>query len=76
MFLILNNGAYRVLKLNMNRYRANAKLDDRGYQHLDLSEPSVDFVSLAASFGVKATRVEAAGDIQPAIRKAFDAGEP
>jgi len=76
VFLILNNGAYRVLKLNMDRYRAAVQLDDRGYQHLDLSEPRVDFVALAKSFGVQATRVEAVGDIQSAVNQAFDSGVP
>ena len=61
VFLILNNGAYRILKINMNRYRQNAAIADRGYQHLDLSEPQVDFVSLAKGFGLQAVRVEAAG---------------
>ena len=58
----------------MNRYRADASLADRGYQHLDLSEPYVDFVSIAKGFGVQATRVEAAEDVGPAVKKAFASG--
>ena len=76
VFLIINNRAYRILKVNMNRYRADASLADRGYQHLDLSEPYVDFVSIAKGFGVQATRVEAAEDVGPAVKKAFASGEP
>ena len=76
VFLIINNRAYRILKVNMNRYRADASLADRGYQHLDLSEPYVDFVSIAKGFGVPAIRVEAAEDVGPAVKKAFASGEP
>lgn len=76
VFLIINNRAYRILKVNMNRYRADASLADRGYQHLDLSEPNVDFVSIAKGFGVRAIRVEAAADVGPAVKNAFASGEP
>ena len=76
VFLIINNRAYRILKINMNRYRQVAELADRGYQHLDISEPQVDFVAIAKGFGVAAVRVEAAEDVGPALRKAFASGEP
>ena len=76
VFLIINNRAYRILKLNMNRYRRGAKLADRGYQHLDISEPLVDFVSIAKGFGLQAVKVEAAEDVGPAIERAFASGEP
>ena len=76
VFVILNNGAYRILKLNMNRYRQEAGLADRGYQHMDLSEPGIDFVALAQGFGVTAERVDAPEDVGPAIERAFEANEP
>jgi benzoylformate decarboxylase len=74
VFVILNNGAYRILKLNMNRYRQEAGLADRGYQHMDL--PGIDFVALARGFGVTAERVDAPEDVGPAIERAFEANEP
>ena len=76
VFLILNNGAYRILKLNMNRYRKEAKLKNRGFQHLDLAEPPVDFVAIAKGMGVEATRIEKPEDVGPAVQRAFEANQP
>ena len=77
VFLILNNGAYRILKLNMNTYRRMAELDqDRGYPHLDLANPPVDFVSTAAGLGVDGRRVEKVEDVAPAVEAAFATGRP
>lgn len=76
VFLIVNNRSYRILKINMNRYRSEAGLLDRGYQHLDISKPSVDFVPIATGFGVEGRRIEAPEDIGPAVRAAFDSGKP
>ena len=76
VFLILNNGAYRILKLNMNRYRKESKLKGRGYQHLDLAEPQLDFVALAKGMGVEATRIENPEDVGPAIKRAFESNQP
>ena len=76
VFLILNNGAYRILKLNMNRYRKESKLKNRGFQHLDLAEPPVDFVSIAKGMGVEAVRVENAEDVGPAVKRAFESNKP
>ena len=76
VFLILNNGAYRILKLNMNRYRKESELEDRGFQHLDLSHPDVDFVSIAKGLGVEAVRIEIPEDVGPAVKRAFAANQP
>ena len=76
VFLILNNGAYRILKLNMNRYRKESELEDRGFQHLDLSHPDVDFVSIAKGLGVEAVRIENPEDVGPAVKRAFAANQP
>lgn len=77
VFLILNNGAYRVLKLNMDRYRGMVQLPgDRGYPYLDIDSPRVDFVTVAAGFGVAGRRVEKAGEVAPAVEAAFSSGKP
>ena len=76
VILIINNRSYRILKINMNHYRRVAELADRGYQHLDISEPEVDFVAIAQGFGVQAVRVEAVQDLAPAVKQAFASGAP
>ena len=76
VFLILNNGAYRILKLNMNRYRNEFDVKDRGYQHLDLTEPALDFVSIARGMGLEAARIEEPEDVGPAIKHAFESNQP
>lgn len=75
--LILNNGTYRILKLNMNRFRKVADIaPDRGYEHLDIDDPPIDFVSLAQGMGLKACRVTSPSEVGPAIANAFASGEP
>jgi benzoylformate decarboxylase len=77
VFVILNNQVYRVLKYNMNRFRVEAGVTDRqGYPHLDLTEPAMDFVSIATGFGIKARRISEPEDVGPAVREAFASNEP
>ncbi len=76
VFVIINNRAYRILKLNLNRYRSEASLENRGFLHLDLTEPEVDFVQIARGFGVEGQRIEAPEEIAPAVTAAFRSGKP
>ncbi|HEY5701485.1 MAG TPA: thiamine pyrophosphate-dependent enzyme, partial [Gammaproteobacteria bacterium] len=77
VFLILNNGSYRILKLNMDRYRRESGIPtDRPYPHMDLAEPQIDFVRVAGGYGVKGQKLTDAGDIAAAVRTAFEANEP
>ena len=75
VFLILNNRTYRILKLNMNRYRSEAQLPDRGYQHLDLSNPNIDYVNIAKGFGMNAVRVTKSDALAGAVSHAFETNE-
>ena len=69
VFLILNNGTYRVLKINMDHYRHMSGIaPDRGYPYLDLDDPRVDFVSAAAGFRVPGRRVEKVEEVIPCGR--------
>jgi benzoylformate decarboxylase len=43
---------------------------------MDLRNPDIDFVSLAASLGLAARRVTDPQDIAPALREAFASGAP
>ena len=77
VFLILNNGSYRILKLNMDRYRRDAGIAaDRPYPHMDLGDPAIDFVRIAGGYGVKGTKVSEPEKVAAAVRTAFDANEP
>ena len=77
VFLILNNGTYRVLKINMDHYRHMSGIAaDRGYPYLDLDDPRVDFVSAAAGFRVPGRRVEKVEEVIPAVEAAFASGGP
>ncbi len=77
VFVILNNRTYRILKINMNRYRSIAGLGgERPYRHLDLTEPEMDYVSIAHGFGLEAAKIEAPEDIGPAVNKAFASETP
>ncbi|MDH4248732.1 MAG: thiamine pyrophosphate-binding protein, partial [Deltaproteobacteria bacterium] len=77
VFCILNNGGYRILKLNMNRYRQDSGIGgERPYPHMDLTEPSPDYVSLARGYGVPGQRVDSPDAVGPALRQALDSGGP
>ncbi len=77
VWVIINNGCYRVLKINMNRFRAEAGIDpQRGYPYTTLGEPEIDFLSVAKGFGIEARRIENPTDIGPALTQALDSGRP
>ena len=77
VFVILNNRVYRVLKLNMTRFRSEFGLGgERAFPHMDLNDPALDYVSLAKGFGMNATAVRSAEQVGPAVREAFASGQP
>ncbi|HEX6265964.1 MAG TPA: thiamine pyrophosphate-dependent enzyme [Burkholderiales bacterium] len=70
-YLIANNRGYRIIKERLVSFRNT----DR-FTGMDLRDPDIDFVSLAASFGLAARRVTDPQDIAPALREAFASGKP
>jgi benzoylformate decarboxylase len=74
-WIILNNGAYRVLKINMAHYLGEAAATSR-FIGMDLCDPPLDFARLAAGFGVPARRVEDPDDLSAALREALTAPGP
>ena len=77
VFLILNNSNYRILKLNLKRYRQQiGAAAPEDYPHLDLQGPDIDFLSIAKGFGLAARRVEQPAEVGPALREAFASGKP
>ena len=78
VFVILNNRVYRILKYNMNRFRAVAGVEGRAgsYRHLDLTDPDIDYVAVARGFGIEGRRVSEPGEIAEAVTEAFASGAP
>ena len=77
VFVILNNGEYRILKHNTDVWRQNfAAGTQHPYQNMDITGPTLDFVHLAAGMGVEAVRVEKAEDIAGTVAKAVAADRP
>lgn len=73
-FLIANNHAYRILKINLLHY-----WDDRCEAHnpfpfMDLDNPRVDFVKIAEGFGAKGHLVTTPEELESAIRSSFREG--
>jgi benzoylformate decarboxylase len=74
-WVIANNSAYRILKLNMLEYLGEGAAG-RKFVEMDLTAPQVDFPAVAASFGVRGVRVEHPDQIGDAVREAQKANEP
>lgn len=70
-YVIANNRSYRILKERLVSMRGS----DR-FIGMDLRDPEIDFVQLAASMGVPARRVTDPQDVAPALREAFAAAGP
>lgn len=77
LFVILANREYRVLKHNLDIYRARfGAVSNRPYPHMDLNTPAVDFVQTAQGHGIEGTRVDTPEAIGPAMRAALATGRP
>jgi benzoylformate decarboxylase len=77
VFVILANREYRVLKHNIDAYRARFDVkSNRPYMHMDLTGPALGFVDLAKGMGVAGTHVVKADDIKAAVAAAFRSGKP
>lgn len=77
VFVILANREYRVLKHNIDAYRARFDVkSNKPYMHMDLAGPALGFVDLAKGMGVAGTHVVKADDIKAAVAAAFRSGKP
>ena len=70
-YVIVNNRSYRIIK---NRLQAMRGTDE--FVAMDMTDPAVDFVSVAQGFGLKATRVEQPSDIRACVEQAIATGKP
>jgi benzoylformate decarboxylase len=75
VFLILNNGAYRILKQRVNALRGHAAQTGR-YVGMDLDNPPIDFTALARSMGVPAERAVTLDEVRKALAAGLAAKGP
>jgi benzoylformate decarboxylase len=73
--VVVNNGGYQILKNQMLGMAGKAAKAET-YPGMDITGPAVDFMALAASFGVSAVRAERPDQITAAVRKGMDADGP
>jgi acetolactate synthase I/II/III large subunit len=77
VFLILNNSGYISIRDGQNNLMGRQIGSEFNYQNGDGRPYSVDFVTLAKSFGFEvAAKVQAADDIGSTIKRALDSNAP
>jgi benzoylformate decarboxylase len=79
VFVICNNGMYRVLKVNFNTYQKEVlKLPETSGSNLLYSDFGVpfDMAAIAESMGVHGERIVDPGEIKPAVERAVASGRP
>jgi benzoylformate decarboxylase len=76
LFVVLNNGEYRVLKQIIDRMGGPWGAGGDMPVGLDLTDPPVDFVTLARSMGVEGERVTAGSELRGALERGIAAGRP
>lgn len=73
-FVVMNNREYNILKNFMKSQKEYVSARSNRFIAMDLVEPSIDYIALATSMGVKAQRIERAIDIGPAIEAGIASG--
>ena len=68
--VILNNAAYAILRMELQRVGASAG-GPKAAAMLDLSSPTVDFVALAESMGVPAARATTTAELAAQLRRGY-----
>jgi benzoylformate decarboxylase len=66
-FVVVNNREYNILKRFMKTQPHYASVRANRFIAMDVVDPAIDFLALAATMGLPARRVERARDIAPAI---------
>jgi benzoylformate decarboxylase len=76
LFVVLNNGEYRVLKQIVDRMNGPWGNSTEMPVSLDIEKPAIDFVKLAQSLGIEAERVSVPHELRPALTRGIGAGQP
>ncbi len=69
--VIYNNGAYDILRIELQRVGAGSEPGPKAQDLLDISRPTMDFVKIAEGMGVPARRVTSCEEFAEALRAAF-----
>jgi benzoylformate decarboxylase len=75
VFVVVNNRQYLILKRNLAGMGGTSAATGR-FVGMALDAPAIDYLALAASFGVPAVRIDHATDIGDAVRSAVATGGP
>ncbi len=77
IFVILSNREYRVLKHNLDIYRARFDIgSNKPYPHMDLTSPTLGFPEMASGMGVPGETVTEADAIAEAMARACSTNGP
>ena len=77
VFIILSNREYRILKHNVDIYRQRfGGESNRTYAQLELCEPELGFVEMAAGMGIVGCRVTEPQELVTAVGEALTSGSP
>lgn len=69
--VIYNNGAYDILRLELQRVGAGSAPGPKAQDLLDISRPTMDFVKMAEGMGLSARRATTCEELAEALRDAF-----
>ena len=75
-FVVMNNREYNILKNFMKSQPHYLSTRANRYIAMDITDPPIDYIALAAAMGVKARRVERASDIAGAVEDGIASGLP
>jgi benzoylformate decarboxylase len=76
-FVVCNNGAYRLLDLNIQEYWRERGIPEHPFpSSFDLSFPPLQFAEISRSLGVPAARVSTEEEIGPALEQALSTPGP
>jgi benzoylformate decarboxylase len=75
-FVVINNREYNILKKFMRSQQHYASARANRFIGMDIIDPAIDFLALAASMSIPARRVERSADIAPAVEAAIHSSVP
>jgi benzoylformate decarboxylase len=75
-FVVVNNGEYNILKKFLRSQPHYSSARANRFIAMDIVDPAIDFLALAASMGVPARRIDRAADIAPALEAAISSRVP
>ena len=76
LFVVLNNGEYRVLKVITDRMGGPWGGNTEMPASLNIEKPTIDFVTMAQSYGIEAERVSTTAELGPALARGMSTGQP